>query len=291
MAMIHGLRSHDRYVYHYTKSTTARDFILKDQSLRLGRFALTNDPKEAKDWEFSALTHQNRDLSSLGNPELSLWFSAALKQNARLACFSLDAPTLTGEHVQDILKRGFSRPRMWDQYGDKHRGVCLVFDRAKLLDAVSARFAALPWIASAVHYNDQGMLRAPHLHEYMVDVDALETLGRVRYVTEHLQTHHKPLFFEKLSDWRDEREWRIVVFADADSDLFAPIDDALIGVIHGTEIDPAIADELATLAPTESFEHMRLLWKNGAPWYDVTGALRWPVPKSGTPRAHDRYGN
>jgi hypothetical protein len=50
-------------------------------------------------------------------------------------------------------------------------------------------------------------------HEYMINVDAMETLGREAYVQAHLRAHYKSLFFEKMTDWRNEVEWRGVIFS------------------------------------------------------------------------------
>ncbi|WP_458179926.1 DUF2971 domain-containing protein [Bradyrhizobium sp. 14AA] len=38
--------------------------------------------------------------------------------------------------VNHIWSRGFCRPRMWQQYGDNYRGVCMVYDRQALDDAI-----------------------------------------------------------------------------------------------------------------------------------------------------------
>src|SRR5206468_3476892 len=100
---------------------------LKDNTLRFGRLADTNDPRESKEWSFSLGTNENRDLGKYHMQDLSRWLSSALKDNTRLACFCLDRAPLTGDHTVDILNRGFARARMWAQYADKHAGVCQVF--------------------------------------------------------------------------------------------------------------------------------------------------------------------
>jgi len=60
-------------------------------------------------------------------------------------------------------------------------------------------------------------------------------------------------------DWRDESEWRIVVLADGD--LYVPIREALVGVIHGASIEREESDALFELTDSWTVEHMGLIWK------------------------------
>jgi hypothetical protein len=48
----------------------------------------------------------------------------------------MDDESAVGRGVNNIWGRGFSRPRMWQQYGDNYRGVCMIFDRAALQRAL-----------------------------------------------------------------------------------------------------------------------------------------------------------
>ena len=51
-----------QFIYHYTKSSTAIDFILKQKALRLSSFSTTNDPKESKNWFFTPGSNEGRKL-------------------------------------------------------------------------------------------------------------------------------------------------------------------------------------------------------------------------------------
>ena len=150
----------DQFLYHYTKDNTAYDYILKNRTLPFGKYNNTNDPKETKNWEFDLGTNQNRDLGKYNMKEMSSWLSIELKCKTKLACFSMDADPLTGNHMQDIFNRGFCKPRMWAQYAANHTGVCLVFHRAKLLQAINTAFEANNLILSGpIHYNNRSVLR------------------------------------------------------------------------------------------------------------------------------------
>lgn len=208
--MIYGHRQVDQFVYHYTRAEIARDFILKSLTLRLNSLAETNDPRESKAWEFGLWTGGKHDLGRYNFYEVSAWFSKALKARTRLACFARDQAPLTGDHSQDILRRGLARSRMWSQYADNHRGVCLVLDKTRLIQAVKEHLAPRLCLVGDVQYRDHHIVRSAKPHEFMINVDELEELGPESYALRHVQQYHDQLFFEKLSDWRDEVEWRII---------------------------------------------------------------------------------
>ena len=269
MRMIYGVKSANQYLYHYTGADIARDFVLKNRTLKLGRILDTNDPRETKDWEFNLWTAGAHDTGQYKMAETSRWLSSALKSNVRIACFCQDRAPLTGDHVGEILQRGFAKPRMWAQYGRNHSGVCLVFDREKLLDSVRKNLNGNTCWVGNVSYRDHFIVRALTRNEFMIDVDELELVGPDRYAANHLVRHHDELFFEKLQDWRDETEWRMMVYGPGSDPIFLPIEQALVGVMHGASTRPEASEEIIALTDIEQVEHMGLVWKNSNPWYDL----------------------
>jgi hypothetical protein len=102
--MIEHAASSDLYVYHYTKASTALDFILKNSTLQFGTYTRTNDPKETKTWEFDAISFKDHDLSNYNSAEMSRWLSNELKPKAKVACFSTDRGPLAADHMKDIYR-------------------------------------------------------------------------------------------------------------------------------------------------------------------------------------------
>jgi Protein of unknown function (DUF2971) len=210
--VIYNFRTADQLVYHYTESSIAIQYILKDSSLRFGTYTKTNDPKESKTWQFGLGTNNRADLGEFDTDALSAWLSAAIKGSARLACFSMDTGPLSGNHIEEIFKRGFCKARMWAQYADRHTGVCLVFDRQKLNESVEKRFGVSHQIfRGPVNYVDRGVIQRLEDHAYTIDVDHLQLVGSQNYARDHLLTYYQRFFFEKLRDWRDESEYRWIV--------------------------------------------------------------------------------
>lgn len=274
--LIYALRDHERYVYHYTKARTALDYILRNNTLRLNLFTRTNDPRESRRWQFNigSLSNQGHPLMDrYDTTRLSKWLGGTLQRSARVACFCNDSPPLTGDHLADVNRRGFARPRMWAQYGENHRGVCLVFDRAKLVEAMTAAFRAkaesviLFW--APVEYRNHRQVPPLHEHEFSVTAEDLAQLGKDRYPWKHLRRYWRRLFFEKAEDWSAEREWRAVGFTTARGALDLPLGDALVGVIHGARMSIKTSSAIIAIADRPEIEHMGLTWTNGAPWYDL----------------------
>lgn len=67
----------------------------------------------------------------------------------------------------------------------------------------------------------------------MINLDHLEKVGKSRYVTDHLFTHYRRLFFKKMSDWRDENEWRYLVHAQDSEPKYVEYRTSLVGIMFG----------------------------------------------------------
>lgn len=276
--MIENVTSVNQFVYHYTKARTALDHILKNRTLRFGNYNNTNDPKEIKSWEFDLGTNEERDLGKYNMSELSRWLSLELKHKTKLACFSMDSGPLTGNHMNDIFKRGFCKPRMWAQYAENHSGVCLVFHHEKLSELIKSTFETNYLVLSGpVKYIDRSVIRNlnnPDDQQYTINIDYLEAVGREAYVGAHLSTHYQRLFFEKMTDWRDESEWCYVVFTNTEDEHYLDIKDSLAGIIFGQNTQEKIIKSIVELTDSWGLRYMGLKWKNCSPWYDY-GNLRY----------------
>jgi len=270
--MIEGVRSADQYLYHYTPCP---EVILKSRTLRFGAYSKTNDPKESKVWEFNLGTNENANFDKYDMKALGTWLSTEIKSKTRIACFAMDAPPLSGNHLADIFRRGFCKPRMWAQYANRHKGACLVFDRQKLYALIDEQFRSSHLIISGpVVYLNRDVI--PRLEDtaYTIDVDYLETMGRDEYLKWHRQTYFKQFFFEKMTDWRDELEFRWVILGTDANDLYVTFDGALVGIMFGDDAEESTIDEIKTMTAGMGLRYMGLKWKNCSPWYDF-GNLKY----------------
>lgn len=266
------VRDSEKYLYHYTEANIAIDYILKSQTLKAGNYTNTNDPKETKDWLFEVGSNKvKRDFSTYDSNELSKWISRELKDNTKLICFSLDDKMLSGNHLNDIYKRGYSKSRMWSQYANNHSGVCLVFNKNKLNNIINdySQKDIFKFVHGPVKYVNRSIV--PDLineQQYVINLDHLENVGRKQYVDDHLHKYFERLFFEKLEDWSNESEYRYVIFSNSKEELYFNFKDALSGIIFGDSISEENILKILNLTKKMNLDYWKLKWKNCSIWYD-----------------------
>lgn len=271
---VYGLRDPERFVYHYTSAAVALDFILKDRTLQMNQVTATNDPREGKAWDF------------IGNGYVEGWFesdarekiSIELRRPVYVACFCSDATAVTGNHLDDVLLRGLAKPRMWAQYGGRHKGFCLIFDRAKLVSHAQKQFGSESIQSGLVTYRDCHVAPSLNPGPFRIEIPALQSFGVAEYCRRHRQVYMKGLFFEKLTDWQDEREWRLVLVAEREGLPLIEYGDALVGVVHGQDADEGDSEAAMELTADRDVEHLFLNWSNNGVWYVLDHELlrrRW----------------
>jgi hypothetical protein len=278
LSIFQFFKDQDRFLYHYTSAKTAIDYILKDKQFKLGRYINTNDPKETKTWQFSVGTNEKRDLSGYNLTDISERLTQAMKHKTNLACFSQDE-NLTGDNTKDIYARGFGKSRMWAQYADNHKGICLVLEKSAIRKAATDQFGdnRFRLYGGPVIYRDRLITEINNaVNGFVINADYLEKVGIDNYVKAHVQTYHKALFFEKVTDWSRENEFRIVVFGEREEDLFLNIDGAIVGVVFGTDCTKENIMKTLAMCNTTKTQFEQIVWKNSTPWYSFR--LEW-VPK------------
>lgn len=252
-------------LYHYTSAATFTDYIAPNMNLLLSAFDRMNDPRECDRWEFDWLNPSGDDFLQ-GRERLN----DDIRKHARLACFCRDEDTPTGKPAfHDIAyTRGFSRPRMWAQYAGNHAGVCLIFDRHKLLANFEAYMAShkLTLLFGVVDYANRKPVGGVWREDAFTVVDhEYRTVGADRYPLYHIAKHHRELFFRKQLDWRDENEYRIVLFGPSEGDVLAPISAALRHVVLGSKCTGELRQKVIAACCAQNVDASSMTWKNGYP--------------------------
>jgi hypothetical protein len=275
MSVIYNLKDSDRYVYHYTKPEKAIEYILKDRTLLLNSFLATNDPKESKNWQLMPWSTNPSPPAAFVDEAIPKEISYALKRTVHLTCFCTDAIGLSGVHLDDILLRGLARPRMWAQYAQDHKGFCLVFDKEKLLSRMRQQFSKNSFLSGPVSYKNRSFVQSLEPNAFRLEFDRLQEIGTEAYVREHMLTYFKELYFEKLEDWRDEMEWRVLMLDhDGGNPPLVDIEGSLVSVIHGANTSTDDSELAVSLTSDLGITHTRLYWNNHSPWYDL-GNVPW----------------
>jgi hypothetical protein len=92
---------------------------------------------------------------------------------------------------------------MWDQYGDKYRGVCIALSRKKLEEQLSPEFKVID-----VEYSKNHLFR-PNIDTSSVDLNKAEQLGEEDYLKLKYESELKKTG-SKHNDYRDENECKII---------------------------------------------------------------------------------
>ena len=138
-----------------------------------------------------------------------------------------------------------------------------------LLKEIAKQFPKHVLLSGKVTYKNRSWAPKVGRNEFGVDLDLLLEIGENEYCRHHVQRYAKEIYFEKLLDWRDEREWRVVLLGSSTSQPLFKFEDALVGVVHGVDTSPQDSEQAVALTSESKIEHTSLKWFNHSPWYDL----------------------
>lgn len=268
-------------IAHYTKLEIAAYSILPRESIRIamGSFLSFDDPKETKGWHFKT----NKKMTVAQNQLFhERRIATEIKKHFGAICFSK-----SGESAD--FNRCDYKPRMWAQYGDNSKGICLVFDKEKLVELAYKQFETIGVVfADDVQYFE--INGNPVFSDDKITVSIEQILHEsyneiVQMILE--EKHRRPYFFQKHSDWTEEEEYRIIVYMkNQPEDLYLYFMGALRGITLGCDCNPtffldnSINDEelrrkldaynyILNYCRSHSVPYSRIRWTNGCPSTDM----------------------
>jgi hypothetical protein len=252
------------YLCHYTKKDTAR-IILENMSLKFGKVCKSNDPIEIK--RFGLTIDGGGDIIEEIEQEKKLnhELNSYLNNILRIIAFSIgqiknmngdpDDDGVEVDPVDDIIEQAsldwfykrppYYLPRMWAQYGENHEGVCFIFNKTELVNQVKrnlrnnfilkhGRIKYCDLLKNDVLLN----MAVTHVfQEYEIDFNNIK-----KTVQKYLNKNFKCNYFIKDSNWKDEQEYRFLMWNKLDNndldDYYIPINNnLLIGVVSGINND------------------------------------------------------
>ena len=256
-------------VFHYTKADTALEFILPTKRFRLSLLKNANDPREYK-FKLLSMTGWSlpEGIQSLYNechPEID----RILRHECRIMCLCSNDPVKViddaGQIQEDPIPStlGWSKPRMWAQYGGNHHGVCLVFSRNALISQFKNCKPDVEWLRyENVIYTTAGKYNFATLD---IQGNSLQRSGVKQYCRQHVEVHWRDLFFTKHKDYRDESEFRIVAHDPLSKLESVDLLESLRGIIVGDMMHDVYFPLFERLAADLKIEARQAYWSNGKP--------------------------
>jgi hypothetical protein len=209
-------------VCHYTKRETAIEKILTSKTLLFNEFQNSNDP-----WEYEKiLMPVDDDKSDILDAVVKKIDIEERLKRMKFMSFTRDKKNI----------RCFDNVLMWAHYADKHKGVCLVFDKKELRDLYKKQFPKEDRLKNKkVNYKH----KTPS-----VQIKGNDNLRSI------YQKNGADLFFIKKMAWKYESEYRLMLFNGKENktdDFLRDIDKALVAIIIGIgfpEIYRCVIDEI-----------------------------------------------
>jgi hypothetical protein len=257
----------DDAIFHYTKLSLAIETILHDGRFRLGLLKNTNDPWEYK---FKLLSMFGSSLPPITDQlynDAHEVIDRIIREESRVMCFCSNISPTVVLNIQERLKDlappslGCYKSRMWAQYGENHRGICLVFSKKKIDDKFAGATGSL--FTNHVTYTARS---TPPLDAYTLNGDELIRDGVENYCYNHIKRHSDDLFFIKNIDYRDECEYRVVVVDPDRQYKFIDISAAIRMIIAGDRT-PKVYYPIIRQQAEKYGAHCRYVhWERGMPF-------------------------
>jgi len=257
--------SDENVIFHYTTSAIAFEKILPFGKMRYSSLENTNDPLEYKRLYLNANiwsdgSNEQREL--IHNTKSHI--ESVRKAGCKMACFSSnnnEEIDNTDFNFSSIRYLGCAKSRMWSQYGDSHKGIVLVFDKNKLLKELALRnYQCLEIYSDDIQYTGFDFKSFP-----VMNGERIKKVGKDIFTREFLKEYHKLLFFTKDSDYKDEKEYRIVVFTEPEVETFMSISTSLIGIVIGDRFPDGLMPNLKYYAEKYKVNCRRIWWEKGVP--------------------------
>lgn len=258
-------------LFHYTKLEHVIEKILPSQSLRFSSFKNVNDPCEKGDRNLSInwSSADDIDSSKIDSFKYRQIMNKVRLEESKLLCFSrnFDNIKVAGSQSLDTekyYKTGFFKPRMWAQYGENHRGICLAFNRDILAKEISKTYKSYDFYRGNIKYSDS-ILNIRKAYHVGATNDMINDF-RSYFIKEHLIKFREELFFTKNTDWRDENEYRFLLIANDDAkDCYVNIKSSLRAIFCGVDFPLAYMESLRYLVSDLDVEIFKLEISDGIP--------------------------
>lgn len=207
-------------IYHFTKLSTAIEYILPNMSLRTNFLNKMNGPKENQKWSFGGINIPNETLysdlvSEIGSDaahfESIYRLGEEIKSRVQAICF-----------VYSDEYNGYENEMMWAQYAENHKGICIEIDIEL-------------FIKENNHLNIfkfQNINYKPKKSEWIY---WNKNMSKDENIYQYIERNFENLFLSKSHYWEKEYEKRLLILAD--DYCYLNIKESITGIYYGLFTD------------------------------------------------------
>ena len=230
MNLLRDQKQINAFLYYYTSDATFFK-MLDNLRIKTSRFNDVNDLDEANLDYLGGYWIKNHKLKEFIN------------NRCRFVSFVHDEPFIEGTN----------HPRMWSQYANNNKGVCLVLNRVKLLNICKKQFGDKLFEIGDIHY-----VYSKHAHNNEREIEANCRLLDVEQI---IRKYYQGLLLTKHKDWEHEFETRLLLFNDIE---WIPIKECLEGICLGRKFieNSAIVLKLIEIISSEDYKYKRYITKD-----------------------------
>lgn len=245
-------------VFHYTKASTALEHILFEKRIRLSPRKNVIDPVEKKNTFGKWIDNLPADYDSALNHPIKdsitrmLLYEGQLHKSCKQVSFC--KTVLSTTRIKDNL--GCVRPRMWDQYGDNYKGVCLIFSKKELMNE-NAESKIIDKDVEYLDYKDLEKVK-PQTIDYQKFIKNPNSEERM------IKQNIEEAFFIKHNDYKDENEFRIISFDKNQQFVYLSTKKSLKGILYSEHCNEYTKEQLNKFQENQihSIKLMSVRWTN-----------------------------
>ena len=242
--MIVDINGKDDKLYHYTTANIAIKHILYEKKIKLNPFYKMSDPYENKNFDFD-FNYSTKNPIEVYEKDKQI--QIAIKRHCKIVSFCsnekplihqisyIPNPDITYQRIKsqqyEFNVPGHYHSRMWDQYADRHSGVCIIFSKKKLNEAIRQQYSPDRIFNNHVGY----ALHYLYIkNEIKRDCNKLLESPHNELIMNFLENKKGILFFTKNIDYINEAEYRLVIYdASDDKCKYLDISTCIKGVLIG----------------------------------------------------------
>jgi hypothetical protein len=235
-------------IFHYTKKDIALEKILFEKKIRIGKYGLTNDPRESQKWVLRSRDEKQKKKFDDIFDDVYHETNRVIANEWKVFCASQHHPDYrSNSNEYNPFLSGYCRPRMWASYAENHKGVCLKFNGEKFNEQINKDLGdSYRIFHGPVLYDDIRSLNPPGF-----DYSSVDEFGLTESVRKYFFKYWREFFLTKANDWETEYEYRWIIHSSKSKQdaEYLSID----GIIEGVLVGPAFPK----LHKTEQAEQLK----------------------------------